>query len=361
MLDETSWIRVEVTPLSPSFAALIASGAVALIGLRIKLWASLTSTPFPDDIMLAILTILLPLILLTALARYGISRDWFSAAFLRDCSKFCYWVALPAFLFDAAAKTRLHTSDALPAVILLAATFATCGLAWLGAKSARMNPDSRAALIHASFRGNLAYVGIPVVAFAGQSLHLPHLDESSAVLAAAPVIPCFSILAVAVLTVNLGQKGSGRIKNAAWETLKNPLILSTLAGLIVAFSGMTLPAILQRCVEIPAKAALPLALILLAEAVDTEAFRSRWKPALGAAILKTAVKPLLVFGLCQAFGLERGITTTLLLLAACPTAIASQILNDRLGGDSRLQGAAIALSTLLAPVSMSLILIWASR
>ncbi|MEN9361768.1 MAG: hypothetical protein RL095_3303 [Verrucomicrobiota bacterium] len=310
--------------------------------------------------MSPILTILLPLILLTALARWGISRHWFSAAFLRDCSKFCYWVALPAFLFDAASKTRLQSSDLLPSGILLSATLAVCFLAWLGAKAAGMAAESRASLVHAGFRGNLAYVGIPVVAFAGQSLQLEGLNESCAVLAAAPVIPCFSILAVAVLTLNLGQKGSGRIQNAAWETLKNPLILSTLAGLALAYFSLPLPAVLQRCVAIPAAAALPLALILLAEAVDTEAFRSRWKPALAAAILKTLVKPLIVFVLCQVFALDKGLSATLLLLAACPTAIASQILNDRLGGDSRLQGAAIALSTLMAPLAMSLILIWAA-
>ncbi len=68
--------------------------------------------------------------------------------------------------------------------------------------------------------------------------------------------------------------------------------------------------------------------------------------------------PLLAYGVARLLALPKLETAVLVLFFALPTAPTAYVLTRQLGGDSQLMAALITLQTLLAALSLPLLLAW---
>jgi predicted permease len=80
-----------------------------------------------------------------------------------------------------------------------------------------------------------------------------------------------------------------------------------------------------------------------------------WRNPLASALVKTALSPLLGWGVGRALGLGPAELKMVLILLACPTAIISYTMALELKGDEALATGAISLSVLTSVVSLAVV------
>jgi len=113
----------------------------------------------------------------------------------RVLSRYCYWIGLPPLLFLKIGLAEADMDAALTTLaictgvtLILAAVGLACGFAL------RLPPTRAVTLMHVAMRGNLAYVGLPVVIFAFAGHARGAEAESIAALTLGPLIILYNII-----------------------------------------------------------------------------------------------------------------------------------------------------------------------
>lgn len=307
-----------------------------------------------------IFEILSPILLLVALGHFLARVRFLGPEFIGDLNKLAFWVALPALLFRSAAHAgpsgaqALHLSGLMVLVTLLAAA-----AGWMAAAALGLPMRSRGTLAQSAFRGNLAYIAIPVLSYALEGAEGGREAFSTAVIVMTLLMAVYNVLAVIVLQASRGEASCGMAGAALKGIIKNPLLLAGLAGLLAGVSHTPLPLFLDRTLEALGGAAVPISLLCIGGSLHAAKFGGRASPIAAAAVLKTAGVPLLVYWLAPAFGLSAAELRIALVLAAAPTAAASYVMASQMDGDGPLASGSIVLSTVLAAISVPLAL-WLS-
>lgn len=301
-----------------------------------------------------ILLIVLPVFVVIALGWVLLRVGLIDSDFLRQTNRLVYYVCLPLLLFYkiATADFSSNFSAALvggSALAIVAGFLIAYAFSWLRGYS----PAVTGAFTQGSFRGNIAYVGLAIVLNAyGEE----GLTKASMVMGfIVPVLNWFAILAL--LLPQHGKRGADSAGNLRRALLYNPLILASLAGLLWSFLQLPMPRLLASSLHLASSMTLPLALLAIGGSFTPQRLRGDlWRAGLATAI-KLVLVPLCAAGLLWFFGL-RGIDLGIgVLLAATPTATATYIMADQMGGDAELAGSIIMLSTLAAAVTYSIALL----
>ena len=138
------------------------------------------------------------------------------------------------------------------------------------------------------------------------------------------------------------------------EIVRNPLIISTVAGLVANFAGLTFPAAVATTLQRIGVAALPLGLMAVGAGLTLGALRAG--PGLAAALLsiRHAVLPMAAIGLSFALSLPPAQAGIVVLFASLPTAASAYVLAARMGGDGGFVAGIVTVSTLLGMISVPL-------
>lgn len=265
-------------------------------------------------------------------------------------NKFCYYVALPVFIVMKAARSPSLNAEAIKtAGALLLVTLGLMLAGWLTAKLIRLPKRSVGTFIQSAFRGNLAYIGLPVIAFAlaGQSESVRQQAETLAILTMAPAVLTYNLLGVMVLEWDRRHESHRHpLKSWGQSTLKNPLILACVVGFTWNALALPFPDLGVKFASPIAATAFPLALLAIGARIAVLSWRKGLFYGLMLCMVKNGMG--LVFGVivCHVLDLQGIHQLVILVLSVCPTAVASYVLVDQLDGDRDLSAATIALSTL---------------
>ncbi|MFH1904955.1 MAG: AEC family transporter [bacterium] len=309
-----------------------------------------------------IINTLVPVVVIIFLGAVLRSTKFMTADIFRANNSLVYWIALPCLLFYKTATVSAQGTAAMRVfLILIGGMFVCIILGYLCAWLLRLPDSSRSAFVQGAYRGNLLYVGIPVILFAlaGTNGQYSREVESLAILSIAPLIPIYNIAAVIVLLV--GQKRNSVSKRRHLKTLllkvvKNPLVLSCVAGIGYSITEWQLPLLVHRtCVTI-GKIALPLALLGIGASLSFKAVQNGLVKSLTASIIKVVCGPIIMFLICKQFGLNHVELRIAMLFLACPTATASFIMAEEMGADGKLAGSIIVTSTMMSMLSIAIIL-----
>lgn len=137
------------------------------------------------------------------------------------------------------------------------------------------------------------------------------------------------------------------------ELIRNPLIVSTVLGLLANLAGLRFPDAVATTLQRIGLAALPLG--LMAAGAGLQVGRLKEAPRLAAALLsiRHAVLPMVAIGLAWGFGLPPAQATIVVAFAALPTASSAYVLAARMGGDGPYVAGLVTVSTLLGMVSIT--------
>lgn len=298
--------------------------------------------------MSALLLALWPLFALIIVG-YLLQRSGFPGeAFWPGAERLNYFVLFSALLLASLARAPLD-NPALPRLAL--AVLLTLGIGWLallGLRRWRGWPAARfGAMVQGTLRFN-TYLGLAAVA----SLFGPP-GLTLAALMLALLVPAVNLLSVWALSAERGVSVGGLLLPIA----RNPLILACLGGVLLNLSGIGLPGGSARLFELLAAASLPLGLLCVGAALRPRELRGELPALLGNSLARLLAMPLLAFAVARGLGLASQETTLLTLFFALPTAPSAYVLTRQLGGDSQLMAGIITLQTLLAALSLPLVLI----
>lgn len=305
-----------------------------------------------------VLNTLAPVFLLIAVGAVMQRARFVSDSFLREANRVTYWVGLPALLLSQLVDSMRQAHGATG---LLAAVFAATGLviavAYLVGWIIRIPGAALGTFVQGALRGNLAFVGLPIV-FAlpdtpvagGLGLH------AAAVLVVAPTMVLYNVAAVLVLVLSQHQFGPRMIWPVVRQLAVTPPLLATLVGIGFAVAGWSLPPVVNRTLNALGEMALPLGLLGVGGSLAVSSFRSAPLPPLAAAALKTVGSPACGWAAARALGLGPAEQKLVLILLACPTAIVSYTMAVEMKGDERLAAQTIAWSVLTSLLALVAIL-----
>jgi len=264
-------------------------------------------------------------------------------------SRFVFRISLPVFIFLEISTLDLsQVFEVEQIVFITSATFITYLLIWIGTIPYIKNAEDKSAFIQGSFRGNYAIVGLALISnlFGDDAL-------GKATLILAFLLPVYNVLAVIVLTVPK-QQGKLNFKSMLIEILFNPLILAVIFALPFSFFKIRLPEMFISTGNYLADLALPLALVGIGGSLNIENLKRASTLAFSSSIIKIVVLPLILTFIAILLGYRHDNLGIMFIVFACPTAIASFVMADVMGANSKLAGNIIMITTLGSVFTISL-------
>jgi predicted permease len=310
----------------------------------------------------------MPIMLLIALG-YLVGHIGFgSDAFFAQLNRLCFHFFLPVQLFTNMLAIR-ELSDVNWMLMLCGlGGFLLClGAGGLASHFLIHDPRQKGVIVQASFRSNQAIIGIVLSEALGGTAAVAVASVASAIF-----VPIFNILAVIILTVYSGKKGTISPRKLALSVVKNPLIIGICAGLLVVFIRQTFPAVttvwqtcfsqftvLEKVLTSLSQVASPLMLIALGARFDFKATgKLAGKVALGT-VLRLIVAPVFGLGLPILLRVPLGLTGAdlagLIAVFASPVAISSAVMVQEIGGDEQLANQLVVWSSIFSMFTLFLL------
>jgi len=251
-----------------------------------------------------------------------------------------YYVLFPVLLFNSILKSPLQPGQTLALAAGSVGTVA-CGIALAFALGRWPGIDQR---LHASgaqtaFRFN-SFIALALAERLGGQTGLAWMALSIAL-----CVPLCNVAAVWPLARHGGH-------SYARELLRNPLILSTVAGLSANLIGLHFPDPMATTLQRIGVASLSLGLMGAGAGLRLVGLKDA--PGLAAALMaiRHVILPAVAIGLTAALALPPQQRTIVVLFAALPTASSAYVLASRMGGDGSYVAGLVTLSTLLGMLSI---------
>ena len=284
------------------------------------------------------------------LKRFGITHD----AFLKTADKLIYYIFFPVLLFwkiGAAASDLIGDPGLYKAAIC--AVVSIYILSSLYIKLFRVPAYQAGSFSQSCYRFN-TYIGMAVM--------LNALGEDGArqfSILIGLIIPIINILAVSTLSWYSEKKVSlpQRVGLTAKALISNPLIIACIAGIVYWKLIGGFPVFIDNTFRLVSFVTLPLALFSIGGALTLGTMKNYFKLSLVASVFKLVILPLSGYLFLNVFNAS-GISFKVgMLYFTLPTSTALYVLSSQLNSDTQLASAAIALSTLLSVISLSVALL----
>tara|TARA_Y100000588_G_scaffold117538_1_gene128691 strand:- start:740 stop:1663 length:924 start_codon:yes stop_codon:yes gene_type:complete len=256
-----------------------------------------------------------------------------------------YYVFFPSLLFVSLATADISN---LPVGIMAAGVVGTPTIillillscrAWLG-----IDGPAFTSVTQGATRFN-TYIGIPlVITFFGEKY------IALCALFIGFMVPFINIVSVWLLT-QYGKAGSTK-GHPFVDLIKNPLIISCLAGIAVNLSGIGLASPIKTFFELLGYAAPPVGLLCAGAGLDVVAVRAGRLWISVSSGIKLVAMPGVALCLARILGLDEASSNVLVLFHALPTAPSAYILARQLGGDARLMTGILTTQTALSILTL---------
>lgn len=257
-----------------------------------------------------------------------------------SAERLVYYLLFPVLLFNSIVKTPLQPAQT---VGLAAAGIGVilCGVVLAFALKRWPGVDAR---LHASgaqiaFRFN-SYIALALAERLGGSQGVAWMA-----LLIALCVPLANVAAVWSLARHGGH-------DYLREIARNPLIVSTLAGLAANAAGVTFPEAVATTLQRIGVAALPIGLLAVGAGLRVGGLKKGPGLAVTLLAIRHAVLPAIGLGITLLLALSPEQRHVAVLFAAMPTASSAFVLASRMGGDGPYVAALVTASTLLGMLSI---------
>ncbi|BDG73862.1 AEC family transporter [Roseomonas fluvialis] len=304
--------------------------------------------------MAIILEIVAPVFAIVAMGWAAAAWKWVDEAGFRSLIWFTFTIASPALLF--AGGTSGNGGGGPAALAFFLAALVVYGAAmWIALRQLSLNlAEAGLFALNCTF-GNTVMMGIPLTAAAyGQA--------GVAVLLALIALHSMVLLSLGTIVAEFGihrHAPLGRVVRATLGgVLRNPIVMSVVVALAWSTLALPVPSALRRTLELLGASSPPLALFCLGGSLASFRLAGSMRDVAWALVLKLAVLPLLVWGLCIAFALGPLETAVAVTTAALPTGANAFMLARRYAVGAERSGATVLVSTVISVFTVAAVLAW---
>jgi malonate transporter len=301
------------------------------------------------NLFLQTLQIVAPVFLLAFVGLFLKKIKLIDRCFVDMSTRLVFNVALPCLVFVKMSVVDFNQLfDAKQIIYICTTTGLAFILIWIMARFWIKQGQDLGAFIQGAFRSNFAIVGFAIVwnLFGEDGL-------ARAAMILAFLLPLYNILSIIVLTLPIHRENKIPLKILVCRFITNPLLISVVIALIFSLFGWRLHPVLFDTALILSRLALPLALLGIGGSLNLEAIKSASVMAIQASLIKIVLIPVcLTWGAIQAgfTGMNLGI---MFIAFGCPTAVASYVMADAMGANSKLAGNIVLISTLGATFTIT--------
>ena len=288
--------------------------------------------------------IVVPVFIIVALGYLLRKKNLINDNFVSLSSKIVFNVSLPVLIFVEIAKINLDVILDLRLILFVyIGTLISFILIWVLSIPFIKEGKDQSVFLQGSFRGNFAVVGLALIA----NLYGPEkLGKASLVLAF--TVPLYNVLAVIALTVPVRKERNMDMKKTMWEIVKNPLILGVLFALPFSYFKIHINDLILTTANYVAALALPLALLGIGGFLNFDDVKEGFRLTGISTIIKLIIIPLAAIIAAYNLGFIGDNLGIIFILFGCPTAIASFIMAEAMGVNSKLAGNILLMTTVLS-------------
>lgn len=305
-----------------------------------------------------VISALIPVVLLIAIGFIAGKRRWIRAEAVRDLSNLVFLVLIQALLFRTMSTVHIERLDFKPVALY----FAVAGTLFAVLVLLR-GTNSRAAVeALAAIFSNTVMIGVPLVSLAYGEAGLVLLFTLISLHAL--ILLTLATIVLELLTAReAAQRADGNAPHV-WTTVSlavrnaiiHPVPLPIIAGLLFAQTGFTVPAVVDRPLQLLGAAFGPVALVLVGVTLAQSAIGRHYKGALAISGVKMLLHPLLMAGVGLLFGLRGLPLSVMVLAAALPIGANVFLFSQRYQVAQGLITASVAASTLFGLGSLSVVM-----
>jgi hypothetical protein len=290
-------------------------------------------------------------------------RGWIRATSVKDLSNLVFMVLTPALLFRTMSTVRVQDLDFGPVAVY----FAAAGLIFAATLVVHGFGSLAAARGLANTFSNTIMIGVPLVGLVFGQAGLVTLFTLISV-------HSLILLTAATVVFELAQarerarSGEGpqhsmvrTVLQAIGSGIVHPVPLPIIVGLLFAQTGLVVPDVIGKPLQLLGQALGPLALLLVGVTLAFSTVGTHFKAALRIALVKNIVHPLLLGALGWALDLSGLSLAVMVATAALPVGANVFLFAQRYGVAQDEVTASIAVSTTLALVTVPVALLLAAR
>ncbi len=277
---------------------------------------------------------------------------YLSRALSEALIRFAYNIAMPALLVVTIAQEPSHSLINGRFLVAFGGGSLLCFLLVFGVVSSRGSRSlaSRTMYGMAASMTNTGFVALPVL----QAIYGPRAVLPAAI---ATVFVAVVMFPLAVILLELGQPdahGSGKTPMVtAKHVVLNPMVLSTLIGMLWSVLDLRMPGPVTAYLGILADALTPCALFAIGLGLSIDGLRANIGRASLLSAVKLVIMPLIVYGLSVWLALDPLYTIAAVICAAVPTAKTAYILAGEYRCEEMMVASTVSMTTLASILSLA--------
>jgi malonate transporter len=264
---------------------------------------------------------------------------------------FAYNIAMPALLIVTIAQEPRHSLINWRFLAAFGGGSFLCFLLVFGIMSVRASRSLASRTMHGVVASmtNTGFVALPVL----QAIYGPRAVLPAAI---ATVFVAVVMFPAAVILLELGQRDANGSRTTALVTAKhvvlNPMVLSTLIGMLLSILNLRMPGPVTAYLGILADALTPCALFAIGLGLSIDGLRANLGRASLLSTVKLVVMPLIVYGLSLFLRLDPLYTIAAVVCAAVPTAKTAYILAGEYRCEEMMVASTVSLTTVASIFSL---------
>ena len=262
-------------------------------------------------------------------------------------SALVFYLFSPALVFHSMATTQVSADVSLRIVVVMVATLlAMWGVAAAWSFARGHDSPFRAAFALGATTPNQGNMGLPVAQLA---FGAPGLEIAIMAFVVGATLTNTAGIAVASMA------GGSRLE-ALRAPFRYPALYAAAAGVAVNALGLELPATLDAPIRSLAAAAVPVMLVVLGLQLKAEGLGDDLLEIVAVNAMRLGVAPAASWLVASAVGLEGVTRSTLVVLAAMPTAVIATILATEFGARPAFVTRVVVTSTLASMASLTVLI-----
>ncbi|MDY3871546.1 MAG: AEC family transporter [Clostridiaceae bacterium] len=270
--------------------------------------------------------------------------------FIRVANRLVFNVALPCMLFlDIAGMDPSQLLDGRFVAYGFVVTLLSILGIWALTRLFLKDRTQVGAFVQGAYRSSAAILGAALITnIYGDAGYAPLMILAS--------VPLYNVFAVLILVLEAGGGGKldgARVKRAALNVCKNPIILGILAGMPFALLGIPIPAMASKCASMLGSLATPLALLAIGAGFVWGDALQKAGPTVSASAIKLVVLPALFLPIAVRLGFRNEQLMAILIMLGSPSTPSGYIMAKQMGNDGVLANGIVVLTTLLAAVTIT--------
>lgn len=298
--------------------------------------------------------LVMPLMVIIIIGNVLRVRGFYSKEDLAALTKTLYWVILPALLFSTSYESGKELFRQPNLFIAANVCFVlTIAFAWAVSHFFVHKGDRGKIAVSAlsAIRANNIYLGFPIIMLAMGEEGL----RQASVCMAVTILSFQLISMVAGELAMSGRLGAKNFFSIFVRVLKNPMIVSCVAGGLFSVLGIPVPAFAKESMRLLSGAATAVALLSIGGTLDFSSVRKVLRTIRAAGfdcVVRLLISPMLMWHCLMIWPVSRELTQVTVMLCSMPAAVNVFILAKEMHMDAEYAAEVVAATMALGVVSI---------